>query len=141
MILGIPVSNKYCEITIRLGKWHWYSMAVVNCDWPKSTSSSLETQRREVEEASNLVLGLELVRPVPSWWYRTVGAKHSILPTVPPVLQSIPTFLEVLIRTCGKEATKLYFFFFQFITTELPEFCIITTSNSFCLFSLRGTDS
>jgi hypothetical protein len=131
VILGVPVSDKDCDISIRLRKRHWYSTAVVNYDRPESTSGPLEAQRREVEEAPNLVLGLELVCPVPAWRYRAVGTKHSILPTVPSLLQPFPTILTVSEHAARRQ---LSFIPYSTVNLELANFCI-TTIRKFSIYS------
>jgi len=56
----------------------------------KPAGSSLEAERREVEETADLVLELELVGPVPSRRYGAVGAHDAVLPRVHPHLDSVP---------------------------------------------------
>lgn len=64
--------------------------SVVYDETPKSTSSSLKMKGREVEKASNLILDLKLVSPVPLRRNWTICAKNTILPWTPPLLNPRP---------------------------------------------------
>jgi hypothetical protein len=78
--LGVPISDEQGNVAIGLVKGDRYNSAVVHCDRSITTCGTLESERREVEEASNLVLELELVGPVPAGRDRAVGASYAILP-------------------------------------------------------------
>ncbi|RDX85915.1 hypothetical protein CR513_32820, partial [Mucuna pruriens] len=90
MIAGVPISNKNDNVPMWGIKRNRNDGSVVDNETPKSTSSSLKMKGREVEKASNLILHLELVSPVPLRRNGTVGAKNTILPRTPPLLNPRP---------------------------------------------------
>lgn len=90
MVHGVPIPNEQGDVTVGLAEGYRHSSTVVDGDGAVPASSSLEAERREVEETADLVLELELVGPVPSWRDRAVGAGDAVLPRVHPHLDSIP---------------------------------------------------
>jgi len=90
MAFGVPIPNEQGDITMRLVEGDGHGCTVVDGDGAKPASSSLEAERREVEETADLVLELELVGPVPSRRYGAVGAHDTVLPRVHPHLDSVP---------------------------------------------------
>jgi len=90
MVAGVPISNKNDNVIIWGIKRNRNDGSVVYNETPKSTSSSLKMKGREVEKASNLILYLKLVSPVPLRRNGTIGAKNTILPGTPPLLNPRP---------------------------------------------------
>lgn len=80
MVPSVPITNQNCYIPSWSVKWNRNNGTVVYNKATKSTSRSLKIERRKVEEASNLVLNLKIIRPVPLRRNWTVGTKNSILP-------------------------------------------------------------
>lgn len=80
MALGVPISDEQGDIAIRLVERDGHNGAVVDGYGAVPTRSPLEAERREVEEASDLVLELELVGPVPSGRDWAIGAGDAVLP-------------------------------------------------------------
>lgn len=94
MIAGVPISNENNNVPMWGIKRNRNDGSVVYDETPKSTSSSLKMKGREVEKASNLILHLKLVSPVPLCRNRTVCAKNTILPRSPPLLNPRPVSYE-----------------------------------------------
>jgi len=90
MVAGVPISNKNDNVPIWGIKRNRNDGSVVYNETPKPTSSSLKMKGREVEKASNLILHLKLVSPVPLRRNRTIGAENTILPRTPPLLNPRP---------------------------------------------------
>lgn len=90
MALGVPIPNEQGDIAMRVVEGEGHGCTIVDSDRAKPAGSSLEAERREVEETADLVLELELVGPVPSRRYGAVGAHHAVLPRVHPHLDSVP---------------------------------------------------
>ena len=90
MALGVPIPNEQGDVAVGLAKGDRHSGTVVDGDGAVPAGSSLEAERREVEETADLVLELELVGPVPSRRDRAVGSGDAILPRVHPHLDSVP---------------------------------------------------
>lgn len=76
----VPIANEHGDVPIWLIEWHRDHVAVVDGDSPVAAGCSLEASGREVEVAADLVLHLELIRPIPAGRNGAVGAQHSILP-------------------------------------------------------------
>jgi len=90
MILIVPIPDKKSDISIWFIEWHRDNITIVNNYTTITTGSSLEVSWREIEKASNLILDLELVSPVPTGWNRAICAQNSILPWIFSLLNSIP---------------------------------------------------
>lgn len=90
MVFLVPVSNEQGDISIWCVEWDRDDSTVVDSDTSETTSSALHFKGWEVEEAPNLVLDLEIVGPIPSWWYWAVCAQNPILPAILSVLDAIP---------------------------------------------------
>lgn len=90
MVPCVPITNQYYYIPIWGCKWNWNYGPVVYNKPTKPTRRSLKIYRRKVEEASNLILNLKIIRPVPLWWNWTVGTENSILPWTASLLNSRP---------------------------------------------------
>jgi hypothetical protein len=88
--LGVPVPDEQGDVAMRLVEGDGHGGAVVDGDGAEPAGSSLKAERREVEEAADLVLELELVGPVPSGRDGAVGARDAVLPRVHPHLDSVP---------------------------------------------------
>ena len=80
MALGVPITDEQGDVAVGLGEGDRHDGAVVDGDRAEPAGGSLETKRREVEEAADLVLELELVGPVPPGRDRAVGAGDAVLP-------------------------------------------------------------
>ena len=80
MALGVPISNEQGDVTVGLVKGDRNDSTVVHSDRSVPARSPLESERREVEEAANLVLELELIGPIPAGRDRAVGACDAVLP-------------------------------------------------------------
>ena len=87
---GIPIAHKNDYIPIRHIKWQRDNFPISNNKRTKTTRCSLKVERGEVKEATNLILNLELIGPVPPWSNGTVGSKNSILPRSTAHLYSRP---------------------------------------------------
>lgn len=90
MIASIPITNHYGKITIWGSKWYLYYSAIIYDKAPITASCSLKIEGREVEKATNLILHLKLVSPVPLGRNRTVRAQNPILPGTTPLLNPVP---------------------------------------------------
>ena len=90
MVVSIPITNHKADITIRLTERDRNKIPVVDYDRTKTTRSSLEVKRREVEEASDLIFDLKAISEVPLRRNGTVSAKNTVLPRVTPHLNPIP---------------------------------------------------
>lgn len=90
MIPNVPVPNEQGDVAIWRAEWHGNDCTIVDSDATVATGSTLEIEGGEIEEASDLVLHLELVGPIPTWGDGAIGAQHSILPTILPMLDPIP---------------------------------------------------
>jgi hypothetical protein len=78
--LGVPISDEQGDIAVRLVKGNWYDSTIIHRDRSIAACGPLESERREVEEAADLVFELELVCPVPARRDRAVGACDAVLP-------------------------------------------------------------
>lgn len=90
MIPSVPISNHYGKITIWGSKRYWYYIAIINNKAPITASCSLKIEGREVEKATNLILHLKLVSPVPLGRNWTIRAQNPILPGTTPLLNPVP---------------------------------------------------
>lgn len=90
MIARVPISNKNNNVPMWGIKRNRNDGPVVYDETPKSTSCSLKMKGREVEKASNLILHLKRVSPVPLWGNGTICSKNTILPRTPPLLNPRP---------------------------------------------------
>lgn len=90
MVPSVPIPNEERNIPIRQVKGNRDHSTIIHSDAAKAAGSTLELERREVEEATNLILHLKLVSPVPSRRNRAVRSQNSILPWVLPMLDPIP---------------------------------------------------
>ena len=70
----VPITNGNGDIAVWSGERDWNNGSRVDNEGAKTTGSSLEMERWEVEETTNLVFNLELISPVPLWWDWTVGS-------------------------------------------------------------------
>lgn len=91
VVLVVPVSDEKGDVAIRLIEGHCDHVAVIDCESSIATGGALEVDRGEVEEAADLILHLELVRPVPTGGDGAVCALHTILPRVLAMLDAIPS--------------------------------------------------
>jgi hypothetical protein len=65
----------------------------------------VQCQRREVEEAADLVLGLHVVSEVLARRDWAIGAGHTILPRVLAVLQTVPA---KLVKIVANQLTNIH---------------------------------
>jgi hypothetical protein len=87
----VPPADEHVELAaVGAGERHGDDGAVVDADGAVAAGGGLEAQRRAVEEAAHLVLGLEHVGPVRPRRDRAVGARHAVVPRVPAHLQPVP---------------------------------------------------
>lgn len=85
-----PVPSQYGEVPSRRRERNRNPRTAPDSNPTKPPCSFLEAKWWEVEVATNLVLHLEKISEVFSWPDWTVSAIHSILPRVPPLLNTIP---------------------------------------------------
>lgn len=78
--LVIPISYKEIIIGLRCGERHINDSPIVDPNRPEPTAGFLKVDGGKIEEASNLVLHLEDVSPIPSGLDRAVCARNSVLP-------------------------------------------------------------
>lgn len=79
MAFLVPVTCKNGEVSGRGRKRDGNTRAAIDSDGSITTRSLVKINGREVEEASNLILSLENVCVVPSWWNWTGCSWHPIL--------------------------------------------------------------
>lgn len=85
-----PVSSEYGMVTSGRRERNRNSRAAIDFNAAKASGGLLESKRREIKEAANLVLCLKKVSEILAWQDWTVCAIDSVLPRPPPVLQPIP---------------------------------------------------
>jgi hypothetical protein len=95
---GVPVPDEQGDVAVRIIERDRHHGAVVDSDGAEPASSALQAEGWEVEEASNLVLELELVGPVPARRNWAVGAGNAILPGVHSHLDAIPISQKELMK-------------------------------------------
>ena len=66
MVLVVPVADEDGDVAVRAAEGHGDDVAVVDDDAAEAAGGALQAGGGEVEEAADLVLDLELVRPVPA---------------------------------------------------------------------------
>lgn len=97
MICFVPISDEDGDVAGGIGEGDRDSRAAEDPDAAETAGGLMEIKRREVEEASDLVLHLENVGEVPprrDWACRSV---HTIFVRVPPLLNATPAFYEIYI--------------------------------------------
>lgn len=80
VIGGVPVTDEHRVLAGRRGERDGDHRSAVDADSAEATGGLVEGQRREVEEATDLVLGLHAVREVVARRDRAVGARNAVLP-------------------------------------------------------------
>ena len=94
LVVGaVPVADEHGVLAGRRGERDGDLRAALDADGAEATGGLVERQRREVEEAADLVLGLHMVREVLARRDRAVGAGQAILPRVLALLQTVPANL------------------------------------------------
>lgn len=91
----VPISDENSVITGGIVERDRNSGSAQNPETSKSTGSFVECQRREVVEASNLILHLKYVCEVPSWWNGTCCSPNPIFERVPSLLHPVPVFSNI----------------------------------------------
>ena len=86
----VPISDKNSVVTGRIGKRNRNPRPTKDPDASETTSSLLESERRKVIEASNLIFDLENVSEVLSWGNWARCSVYTIFKGISPVLNSIP---------------------------------------------------
>ena len=76
----VPVADEHGVLVGRRGERDGDERAAADADGAEPAGGLVERQRREVEEAADLVLGLHAVSEVLSWWDWAVRAGHTVLP-------------------------------------------------------------
>lgn len=97
MVAGIPVTNQKNNIPLWLIKRNWNNFPVINNNRTKTTRHSLKIERWEVEKASNLILDLKLICPIPLRRDWTICSLDTILPWVTPHLNPRPANASIII--------------------------------------------
>jgi hypothetical protein len=87
---AVPVADEHGVLVGRQGERDGDERAAADTDRAEPAGGLVERQRREVEEAADLVLGLHAVREVLAWGDRAVRAGHAVLPRVLALLQTVP---------------------------------------------------
>jgi hypothetical protein len=90
VVLLVPVTDEERDVPVWGVERDRDDCPVIHSDAAKTAGGTLHAERREVEEAPDLVLDLEVVGPVPAWRYRAVGAEDAVLPAVLAVLDPVP---------------------------------------------------
>jgi hypothetical protein len=90
VVLLVPVTDEERDVPVWRVERDGDHCPVIHGDAPETAGGALHAERREVEEAPDLVLDLEVVGPVPARWYGAVGAEDAVLPAVLAVLDPIP---------------------------------------------------
>jgi hypothetical protein len=90
VVLVVPVADEDGDVAVGAAEGHGDDVAIVDDDAAVAAAGALQAGGREVEEAADLVLDLELVRPVPAGRDGAIGAQHPVLPAVLPVLDPVP---------------------------------------------------
>ncbi|KAG6527554.1 hypothetical protein ZIOFF_009665 [Zingiber officinale] len=80
VVLGVPVAEEDGVVVSRGLEGNRDEEAAVNPQPAEAAGRLVHPQRREVEEAANLVLHLEMVCKVGPWQDRAVGSRHFIKP-------------------------------------------------------------
>lgn len=80
MIPCVPITNQNGYIPIWGCKRNRNYSPIVDNKATKTTRSSLKMERGKVEKATNLILDLKVICPVPLWWNWAIGARNTILP-------------------------------------------------------------
>ncbi|BAS90483.1 Os04g0561950 [Oryza sativa Japonica Group] len=83
----VPVADQHGVLAGRRIEGDGDQRAAADADGAKAAGGLVEGERREVEEAADLVLGLHLVGEVLARRDRAVRAGHAVLPRVLPVLK------------------------------------------------------
>ena len=95
VVHGVPITDEQRVLVGRRGEGDGDPRAAVDADGAEAAGRLVEGERREVEEAADLVLGLHMVGEVLTGWDRAIGARHAILPRILALLQTIPAdFVE-----------------------------------------------
>jgi hypothetical protein len=107
VVLVVPVADEDGDVAVGAGEGHGDDVAVVDDDAAEAAGGALQAGGGEVEEAADLVLDLELVRPVPAGRDGAVGAEHPVLPAVLPVLDPVPACVrsEQRVKDGGRQTT------------------------------------
>lgn len=95
MVLGIPIPDEQGEIPVGRSEGDGDHVAVIDGDAAVPAGRPLEAEGREVEEASDLVLHLILVGPVPTRRDGAIGPQNPVLPTILPLLDPIPVMNQI----------------------------------------------
>jgi hypothetical protein len=109
---GVPVADEHGELVVRRGERDGDQRAAVDADRAEAAGGFVESQRREVEEAADLVLSLHAVSEVLARRDGAVGAGQAILPRILALLQTVPADLA----KCSKSVDRSLG---QYILTEI----------------------
>lgn len=90
VVLGVPIADEKVDVGVWLRKRNRDDGAVVDDDAAVTSGGALQEKRREVEEASDLVLDLEAVGPIPPGRDRAVCAQNPVVPAIPAQLYAAP---------------------------------------------------
>lgn len=90
MVSLVPISDEHGVVTGRIWERNRNPRPAKDPDASETTSSLLESERRKVIEASNLIFDLENVSEVPSWGNGARCSIYTIFKGISPVLNSIP---------------------------------------------------
>lgn len=98
-VLGlVPVANEDGEVSSWLRERHGNQRSAEDPDATEATGRLVESRGWEVEEASDLILHLEVVREVLARWDRAGGSVHPVLVGVLPHLDPIPVISRQVLR-------------------------------------------
>jgi len=74
MTPGVPVTQKYGNISIWQTKGNRNNWSIVYDDSSISSCSFVEVKGREVEKAPYLIFNLKLIRPIPPCWNGAISS-------------------------------------------------------------------
>lgn len=95
----VPITDEKIELGFRFREWNADGFVVVDSNRAKPSSGFLEVDWRKVEESANLILHLEHVGPVLTWFDRVICARNSVLPGVQSLLYTIPVPTNLTTKT------------------------------------------
>lgn len=90
MISLVPIANQESVVGRRRIKWHRNHRSTKDLKATIAAGGLVKGKGREVEKASDLVLGLHFVCEVASRGNGAIGAVNTVLPRVPSLLHSVP---------------------------------------------------
>lgn len=80
VVSGVPITNGDDNISIGGIERELYNFAICDNKTTESTCCCLEMSTRSIIVATDLILDLKSVCPVPIWRNGAIGAQNSILP-------------------------------------------------------------